>query len=126
MPKVICVVDDEDQLRTLTARILRSAGFEVHVAANGAEALELMGEHRADLLLTDVAMPVMSGLTLVEQLRGRGVDVPVIFFSGFVHELEQLQVTGAEVIAKPFRRNELLAAVHRRIGAGQQPAEGSG
>ena len=79
----ILVVDDVPDARHLLARVLRYAGHEPQVAANGQEALDRVNAERPDLILLDVSMPGMSGFEVLEELRDRGElpDLPVIMLT---------------------------------------------
>lgn len=79
----ILIVDDEPDLRFLMTRYLEAAGHEVREAGNGAAGLELLRSERFDLVLTDIAMPVMAGPELIERMRsddGLG-DIPIVAWS---------------------------------------------
>lgn len=82
-PVILCV-DDESDMLTLLRLFLSAKGFEVIAATNGAAALDLIDEHRPDLIITDCVMPGMSGLELCRTLRDRAAtrDIPVILYSG--------------------------------------------
>lgn len=82
-PVILCV-DDEPDLLTILRLFLSAQGFEVIPALNAVEALQLVTEHRPDLIITDCAMPGMSGLELCRTLRKRGDtrDIPIILYSG--------------------------------------------
>ncbi len=105
------VVDDDDAVRRLTARILELRGWIVVEAVNGEQALRVMGERGAgiDLVITDVMMRGMNGLELAERLREGGSDVPILFVSGYAGE--DLDVTEGEFLEKPFSPPALLQAV---------------
>lgn len=81
---VILSVDDEPDNLTVFRLFLSAEGFEVIVASNAAEALQLIAEHCPDLIITDFVMPGMNGLEFCRTLRQRGGsrDVPVIMYSG--------------------------------------------
>ena len=77
----ILVVDDHSVSRECTATLLRARGYEVLRAANGADALELVGQCAADLALVDVLMPGMDGLELLAKLK-EGMGIPVLLVTG--------------------------------------------
>jgi signal transduction histidine kinase len=106
----ILVVEDEDPLRRGTERLLREHGYDVLVASDGAEALELFepGGAAIDLVVTDVAMPGMSGSELADRLKERGFAVPVIFMSGY--DSDGVKLTG-RLLAKPVDEERLMNAV---------------
>jgi CheY-like chemotaxis protein len=115
-PGCILVVDDEEQVREVVARILRRAGYRVLVAPDGPTALEIADQHRdqIDCLLTDVVMPRMLGSEVAHRITARYPAIRVLFMSGYADPmLEGPNRIGPEVniLAKPFRENELLAAI---------------
>jgi PAS domain S-box-containing protein len=112
----ILVVEDEDMVRVLSARALRSAGYEVLDAASPSQALELVDVHgpRLDLLLTDVVMPDMNGRILSEHVRQKLPDLPVLFMSGYTDSAlgeGGVLAPGVDLLPKPFSRDQLLAKV---------------
>ena len=115
MKSILCA-DDEVTIQRILQRILEARGYEVRLAANGAEVLRLFAENPADLVLLDVAMPVMNGIDCCKELRKRpeSYDVPIIMVSGIGNEetITQGLVTGADdYILKPFQPEEILAKV---------------
>lgn len=121
----ILVVDDERQITRVLRMSLQSSGYEVLLAKDGAEALELFRESAPDLVITDLSMPVFDGLELTRAIR-RLADTPIIVLS--VREQEAMKVAaldeGADdYITKPFSMQELLARVraHLRKAAKDEP-----
>jgi CheY-like chemotaxis protein len=108
--KKILLVDDESNMRFVLRIILESGGYEVVAAQHGAAALEALRRSGADLVLTDLMMPVMSGRELVERLRAdqETADIPIVVVTA-THEL--VLPNADAVIAKPFDDEELLAVV---------------
>ncbi|HVW32271.1 MAG TPA: PAS domain S-box protein [Acidimicrobiia bacterium] len=118
--RTILVVEDEDGVREVTARILREHGYAVVAAAGPMEALELCssGAVTADLLVTDVVMPVLSGRELAERIVTRFPGLPVVFISGYSHEVIAHQgVLEPDVllVEKPFTDQALLRTVHAAL-----------
>lgn len=112
-PRVL-VVDDEVTLLETVAEILRIAGYDVVMAASGAEALEAARLQQIGLLVTDLVMPSMDGVTLAEQLRAGNPDLPVLFITGHAgSELAQRLPDDATVLRKPFRALELVSSIAR-------------
>ena len=111
--QTILVVEDEDAIRHMVVRILAGHGFIALNASRGAYALTLAGEHRCDLVITDVVMPEMSGPQLAAQMRARHPLVPVLFMSGYSDGLlgDGSSIGGAELMQKPFTASELLGRV---------------
>jgi EAL domain-containing protein (putative c-di-GMP-specific phosphodiesterase class I) len=81
-PGRVLVVDDEVQVRELFALILRDAGWAVDAAASGGEALEFLDRRQYDVVVSDVDMPRMNGLQLLEAVRARDLDLPVLLVTG--------------------------------------------
>jgi len=109
----VLVVDDESDVRSLVAEILRGSGYRVIAAPDGDAAIALLerAQPRVDLLVTDVVMPVMSGTDLAARVIDRSPSTRVLFVSGFV-PAGSPSLRGAPLVAKPLRRAELLDAVH--------------
>jgi two-component system, OmpR family, response regulator len=120
----LLVVDDEPSIRELLAASLRFAGFEVHAAADGAQALRLAEQVRPDLLVLDVMLPDMDGFDVTRRLRAGGRDVPVLFLTArddTADKVAGLTAGGDDYVTKPFSLEEVVArirAVLRRAGAG--------
>jgi CheY-like chemotaxis protein len=115
----ILVVDDEPVLLAIFAKWLVAIGCrKVFTAADGEAALVLMQHESIDLLLTDVRMPVMDGITLVRRLGEIGSTLPsIVFVSGFGDvDRREMYALGVEAfIAKPFDRKELLSVLDKAV-----------
>lgn len=113
----ILVVDDEPGVRTLAARMLKSAGYEVAEASNGIEALHLFEQapKHFDLVLTDMIMPSMSGPELIERLVALRPGVRAICMTGYAHDPFAGIPHAAQVpvLSKPFTRAHLLLCVRQ-------------
>jgi len=110
----ILVVDDEPDLRDLLTTSLRFAGFDAHAVASGRAALDALVERRMDLVVMDVMMPAMDGLTTVRKLRARGDLVPVLFLTAKDEAddvVAGLRVGGDDYVTKPFRLAEVVARI---------------
>jgi PAS domain S-box-containing protein len=109
----VLVVDDETEVRSLIAEILRGSGYHVVVAADGDAAIAILerATRPVDLLVTDVVMPVMSGTDLAARVTSSSPSTRVLFVSGFV-PAGSPSLHGAPLVAKPLHRSELLDAVH--------------
>ena len=117
--EVVMVVDDESALRDLIGKFLSRHGYRVIVAANAADALKALAsrEERVDLLLTDISMPGMSGLELIERARVLKPDIRVICMSGYA-EPETMTVPEANYLKKPFGLATLGRLVRSTLEAG--------
>ena len=78
---LVLVADDDEAIRIALERALRLEGFAVEVAADGRAALDLVEEHRPEVIVLDVVMPHLSGVRVVSRLRERGIDTPVCILS---------------------------------------------
>ncbi len=109
----VLVVDDETEVRSLIAEILRGSGYQVVVATDGDAAIAFLerSTRPVDLLVTDVVMPVMSGTDLAARVTSSSPNTRVLFVSGFV-PAGSPSLHGAPLVAKPLHRAELLDAVH--------------
>lgn len=106
----VLVVDDHDEVRRLTARILSRAGHRVHTADSAESALEIAARvPRLDVLVSDVVMPGMRGPELAEQLAERNPHLRVMLMTGYADPEELARTDGRlSVLRKPFRPDELL------------------
>ena len=122
-PARILLVDDDDTLRDLVASALSANGHILVEAADGATALELLASHAVDIAVIDFAMPGMNGAVLATLIAERWPGLPVLFASGFsdTEAIERAVGKGARIVQKPFRIDELLAAVGEMRDAAQQP-----
>jgi CheY-like chemotaxis protein len=116
----ILVVEDDRSVRAFTCAVLRNAGYEALGASTGEEAMALASTHSVPLhlIVTDVALPGISGVDLVRQLRTMRPQARVLYSSGFSALTLQSQGVIEETggfLAKPFTRRQLLAAVRARL-----------
>jgi len=114
--KKVLVADDEIHIVHVVAIKLRNSGYEVISAENGAEAFELACSEKPDIIVTDLQMPVMTGMELVEKLRQdeatKGIPVIMLTARDFTVEVERekdLQIS--EFLSKPFSPKELLRSI---------------
>jgi putative two-component system response regulator len=110
----ILVIDDEDVIRLLVVEILESAGYDVTSAESAEVALSLLEESEFDLIVSDVVMPGLSGLELLEAVRARVASLPVVLVTGAgtYDTLSQALTRGAAgLVTKPFAHSELQLAV---------------
>ena len=117
-PRVL-VVDDEASIRDLLSKTLALAEYEVDVAPDGRSALERMRMYAYDLLIADLKMPGMDGLTVIREAKRYKVDLPVIIITGFSTEssaIEAVNLGVAGYLTKPFRVPQVLAAAAKALG----------
>jgi excisionase family DNA binding protein len=115
----ILVVDDEASIRDLLAKTLALAEYDVDTASDAATALSRVRASEYDLLIADLRMPGMDGLTLVRQVKGIRAELPVIIITGFSSEtsaIEAVNLGVAGYLRKPFRVPEVLAAAAKALG----------
>ncbi|MFQ5656609.1 MAG: response regulator [Candidatus Methylomirabilales bacterium] len=116
LPHRILVVEDDEDMRENLRRILVGAGYEVQLARNGVEAIEVLKELRFHLVLTDLVMPGMGGLDLLGEIRRHEQNVPVIFLTAFGDRNTMVKATekgAVDFLTKPFRAASLLGLIER-------------
>ena len=121
--KTVLVVDDEIALASVIQEILEEAGYRVVTARNGREGLACLAQHRPDLVLSDVMMPVLDGQGLCRAMAAHPVyhSIPVVLFSAGQSSLLLDEDCPADAfIPKPFELDDLLALVHRLVGEPEQ------
>jgi len=117
-PRVL-VVDDEASIRDLLAKTLTLAEYDVDVAPDGRSALERMRMNPYDLLIADLKMPGMDGLTVIREAKRYKADLAVIIITGFSTEssaIEAVNLGVAGYLTKPFRVPQVLAAAAKALG----------
>lgn len=116
-PPHVLVVDDEPAVRRFAVRALGEAGFSVLEAADGAEALDLIrgSASQCDIVLTDIVMPRVNGVQLLQTLSILRPDLPIILMSGYgTTQLAQRGIASpCGVLSKPFSPDALVAEVRR-------------
>ncbi len=114
--KKILIIDDEESMRHMLSLILKKEGYQVHAAAGGREALDLLSSHSFDFILSDIIMPEMDGLELLQALKDRKVEATIIMMSayGTINTAVEAMKRGAyDYISKPFRPDEVLMALRK-------------
>ncbi|MDQ7842404.1 MAG: response regulator [Armatimonadota bacterium] len=110
----ILVVDDEASIRDLCARVLGRAGFDVTVAGGGEEAVGRLRDETFDAVITDIRMPGISGLEVLDTAKRTQPGIRVVLITGFgtPQTLDRARQGGADrILTKPFNPAELLTAV---------------
>jgi len=118
MPKRILIVDDEESMRDTLEIMLRKEGFEADSAESGAQALERIGEQDFDLVITDLKMPGMSGIELIEQLTVLRPDISIIVMTAYATKgqaITALNLGASFFIEKPFKKPELFNYINRSL-----------
>lgn len=118
----ILVVDDEDALRRLIARILRGAGHAVREAADAKEAVAHFDQQVPAVLITGIVRPTQEGIETIVELRREMPGIPVLAIAdgGSVHP-QLANGCGISSLSKPFSADELVSAVAGLIGSGTRP-----
>ena len=119
----ILVVDDDAPIRRMLSRTLGAEGYDVALAVDGADALVEVERSVPDLIVLDVAMPGLDGITVARRLRARGLGVPILMLTAR-DELRD-RVTGLDAgaddyVVKPFETEELLARVRALLRRGRE------
>ena len=115
----VLVVDDEASIRDLLSKTLALAEYDVDTAADASTALGRVRAAEYDLLIADLKMPGMDGLTLIRQVKRIRAELPVIIITGFSTEssaIEAVNLGVAGYLRKPFRVPEVLAAAAKALG----------
>ena len=117
-PRVL-VVDDEATIRDLLSKTLALAEYDVDLAPDGRTALDRLRIIPYDLLITDLKMPGVDGLTVIREARRLKADLPVIIITGFSNEASAIEAVNLGVsgyLTKPFRVPRVLAAAAKALG----------
>jgi excisionase family DNA binding protein len=115
----VLVVDDEASIRELLSKTLALAEYEVDTAPDGRAAMERLRLGRYDLLIADLKMPGLDGLSLIREAKRLNEELPVIIITGFSTEssaIEAVNLGVAGYLTKPFRVPQVLAAAARALG----------
>jgi excisionase family DNA binding protein len=117
-PRVL-VADDEASVRDLLSKTLALAEYDVDVAADGRTAVDRMRVLSYDLLITDLKMPGVDGLTVIREARRLKADIPIIIITGFSTEASAIEAVNLGVsgyLTKPFRIPRVLSVAARALG----------
>jgi DNA-binding response OmpR family regulator len=119
--KKVLVIEDEERLQSELLTILEFEGYEAIGALNGRDGVLLAQEHRPDLIICDITMPVLDGFGVIQELRHdpQTTGIPVILLTGQAESVSVrrgLQLGAASFLSKPCVLEELLAAVKAQIG----------
>ncbi|WBS00394.1 response regulator [Pseudoduganella sp. SL102] len=115
----VCIVDDDASVRTAVSSLVRSLGLRARLFASAEEFLA--AGCAADLVISDLQMPGISGIELLELLRGRADQVPFIVITAFLQDAVKGRATQAGaacVLGKPFRADALIGCIERALAAG--------
>ncbi len=112
----ILIVDDEERIRHLLSLMLENRGYTVSQAGDGLEAFEMIQQNDYQMVITDIKMPRMNGLELMERIKT--MDIPVIFITAFAtvdSAVEAMQLGAVDYITKPFDEERMLLTVERTV-----------
>lgn len=114
----ILVVDDEESIREVISTLLSGQGYQCTLAANGREALQHLQANAHDLILSDIVMPELDGLKLLEQVRAQDKDTPMIMVTA-LHDIataiQAIRMGAYDFLLKPFERDQLYHSVRRAL-----------
>ena len=118
MSKTFLIVDDSASMRQLIAFTIKDAGYEVLLAENGRDALEKMSRAKVDMVITDLNMPEMDGISFIRELRGKAdyKFVPIVMLTTESQEAKKQQGRAAGAsgwIVKPFSPSQLMDVVKK-------------
>jgi len=116
--ETILIVDDEKNYPRILSAVLEEEGFETLAANGGHEALDILDNADIDLVLTDMKMPAMDGIELLEQIKSRDIDIPVIMMTAYgtvEKAVEAMQKGAYNYILKPFDNERLILYVEKAI-----------
>ena len=125
----VLVIEDEPQMRSMLTDNLEFEGYRVTAVASGEEALQVVSSRHFALLLVDVMLPGISGFDVCQQLRARGIHVPIVVLTARTHEQDRvrgLDLGADDYVSKPFSVSELLARVRALVRRDDWHAPGSG
>lgn len=111
--RTILIADDDPHILDVVCFAVEHAGMRVHIARNGAEALSMFEQISPDLVVLDIAMPEMDGLTVCRQIR-KTSEVPILFLTSHDSEIDRvlgLELGGDDFVTKPFSPRELVARI---------------
>lgn len=115
----ILLVDDADFMRMRSAKLLTENGYSVVEAQNGAEAIEVYMAEKPDVVLMDITMPVMDGITAVREIVKRDPQAKVIMCSALGQQtmvIEAIKAGAKDFIVKPFQPDKILSTLKKHVG----------
>ena len=122
----ILIVDDEQRMRHLLSIMLGRKGYRVDQAGDGMEAMEMIRNTPFDMVITDIKMPRMDGMALLERIKEMDIPCPVVFITAFAtveSAVEAMRQGAVDYITKPFEEDRILLTVERTLGLSRIMAE---
>ncbi len=117
----LLVADDSETVLLMLQRRLEMEGYDVVTATDGVEALDRLAEQEPDVILLDAMMPNKSGTEVLEEIRGKGSEIPVVMISAHLdaQEPERMRKLGAtDVVPKPFEWDDLIGVIEELADGG--------
>ena len=115
----VLAIDDEEPIRMLIKRVLTAQGYEVTVAQDGLQGLEMLQRKRFDVVLMDIRMDMLDGIEAITVLKSSASPTPIIIVTGYAREEDVVQCAHeagvSHVLHKPFALSELIDAVEHTI-----------
>ncbi|MBP2017641.1 two-component system chemotaxis response regulator CheY [Symbiobacterium terraclitae] len=118
MPKIL-LVDDAAFMRMRCSKLLTENGYEVAEAENGQEAVAMYQTYRPDLVLMDITMPVMDGITATREIKNIDADAKVVMVSALGQQtmvIEAIKAGAKDFVVKPFEPDKILSTVRKFVG----------
>jgi len=122
--KRILIVDDDAQLLDLLVQTLSALGYETSAASGGAEALDMLSNQTYDLMVTDVKMPNIDGISLLRKVRRHYPTMPVLFITGVASPEIIAAADPDGFLAKPFRISHIEELIEATLNRADQPGNG--
>jgi two-component system chemotaxis response regulator CheY len=117
MPAVL-TVDDSEPMRKMLAIVLKAGGYNVDSACHGAEGIEIFGQARHDLIITDINMPIMHGIEFIEQIRRIDSEVPILALTTESEDTMRRRGFAAGAngwVLKPFKPVQFMDVVRQIV-----------
>jgi len=118
---IILYVEDENLTRMLVKRLLEKEGLEVYDASNGHFGFEMFLEIAPDAVVTNLAMPVVDGFQMIDNIREINTEIPIIVTTGYREEVKKLSSKINDCIYKPFIKESLLLALNKYLLCNNSP-----
>jgi len=118
LPKIL-LVDDAAFMRMRCAKLLTENGYEVGEAENGQEAIQKYNTYRPDLVLMDITMPVMDGITATREIKALDANAKVVMVSALGQQtmvIEAIKAGAKDFVVKPFEPDKILTTVKKFVG----------
>jgi len=114
----VLIIDDSSFQRKIITSIFTAEGYEITCAENGVEGLKSVTDHLPDIMILDLLMPEMDGMEVMDQMRRRGLQVPIIVLTADIQESTKqrcIELGAARFINKPVKKDELRAAARELL-----------